>query len=221
MQGLRGLCVGAALALVVGCTGDATPAPSTLIDGTPARSPPDVLESVEGPRVATRVRVVAAGSRDVRSLRASCVSGALPGGPVVERTGVAGVSVTFVDPGRGAVRACDATDVRRSRPERWCGQAFGLLSGARLRDPRLTITCRDASGDLVGFAWVQPSDAAAYVVVQEPGYAEIYAAAGTMPVRVTTTDVDLTSSQATFAISEHAKDGRRLRSYDLVTQVAG
>ena len=221
IEARRGLYVGAALALVVGCTRDSTAAPSTLIDGSPARPPPVVLEGVEGRRVATRVRVVAAGSRDGRSLRASCVPGAAPDGPIVERTGVAGVSVTFFDPGRHGVHACDATDVGRSRAERWCAHAFGRLSGARLRDPRLTITCRGAEGDLVGFAWVQPSTTAAYVVVQQPGYAEVYPASESMPVRVATTDVDLASSHATFAISEHAMDGRRLRSYDLEAQVAG
>ena len=221
IEARRGLYVGAALALVVGCTRDSTPAPSTLIDGSPARPPPVVLEGVGGARVATRVRVVAADSRDGRSLRASCVSGAAPNGPVVERTGVAGVSVTFVGPGPRGVHACDATDVSRLRGERWCARAFGRLSGARLRDPRLTITCRDDDGDLVGFAWVQPSDAAAYVVVQQSGHAEIYPASATAPVRVTTTDVDLASAHAMFAISEHARDGRRLRSYDLEAQVAG
>ncbi len=166
------------------------------------------------------MRVVPAGSRAGRAIRASCVSRAGASGPVVERTGVTGASVTFFDSGHRGVHACDATNVTRSRPERWCAHAFGRLSGARLRDPRLTITCRD-DGDLVGFAWVQPSDAAAYVVVQQPGHAEIYPASGTTPVRVTTTDVDLASSHATFAISEHARDGGRLRSYDLEAQVAG
>ena len=154
-------------------------------------------------------------------MRASCVSRAAANGPVVERTGVTGASITFVDPGHRGVHACDATDVSRSRAERWCAHAFGRLSGARLRDPRLTITCRDDDGDLVGFAWVQPSDAAAYVAVQQPGHAEIYPASRTTPVRVTTTDVDLASSHVTVAISEHARDGRRLRSYDLEAQVAG
>ena len=154
-------------------------------------------------------------------MSASCVSRSARSGPVVERTGVSGVSITFFDPGRRGVHACDATDVSRSRAERWCAHAFGRLSGARLRDPRLTITCRDDDGDLVGFAWVQTSDAAAYVVVQQPGHVEIYPASATAPVRVTTTDVDLASSHATFAISEHARDGRRLRSYDLEAQVAG
>lgn len=154
-------------------------------------------------------------------MRASCVSRATPDGPVVERTGVTGASVTFVDPGHRGVHACDATDVSRSRADRWCAHAVGRLSDARLGDPRLTITCRDADGAPVGFAWVQPSHPATYVVVQQPGYAEVYAASGSTPVRVTTTDVDLASSHATFAISEHARDGRRLRSYDLEAQVAG
>ena len=154
-------------------------------------------------------------------MRTSCVSGARPSGPVVERTSVSGVSITFYDPGRRGVHACDATDVSRSRAGRWCAHAFGRVSGARVRDPRLTITCRDADDRHVGFAWVQPSDAAVYVVVQEPGHAEVYAGSGATPVRVTTTDVDLASSHATFVISEHTRDGSRLRSYDLEAQVAG
>ena len=217
----RGLYVGAALALVVGCKNDSAPAPSTLIDGAPARTSPVVLEGVGGPRVATRVRVVPADSLDAHRIRASCVSGATPNGPIVVRTGVRGVSVTFFDPRRRGVHACDATNVSRPRAERWCAHAFGRLSGARVRDPRLTITCRDVDDRLVGFAWVQPSDAAGYVVVQQPGHAEVYATSGATPVRVTTTDVDLVSSHATFAISEHTRDGSRLRSYDLEAQVAG
>lgn len=153
-------------------------------------------------------------------MRASCASAEAPTGPVVERTGASGVSVTFFD-GRRGVHACDATDLDRSRAERWCGHAFGRVVGARLRDPRLTVICRGADGEPIGFAWVQPSDAAAYVVVQQPGYAEVYAVSGTAPVRVTTSDVNLTSSGATFSISEHAMDGTRLRSYDVEAQVAG
>ena len=217
----RPLYLGAALALVVGCARDSASAPSTLIDGSPAHPAPIAFEGVEGPFVATRVRLVPAATRDGRSLRASCVSRGAPNGPLVERTGVRGVSVTFLDPGRRGVHGCDATDVNRALAERWCAHAFGRLSGARLRDPRLTITCRGADDEAVGFAWVEPSEAAAYVVVQQQGYAEVYAAFGTTPVRVTTSHVDVASSRATFAISEHTTDGRRLRSYELEAQVAG
>ncbi|HET8969175.1 MAG TPA: hypothetical protein VFN06_07085, partial [Gaiellaceae bacterium] len=140
---------------------------------------------------------------------------------VVERTSVSGASITFFDPEHGGVHACDATDVGRPGAERWCAHAYGRLANTRLLDPRLTVTCRDADSSPVGFAWVQPGGSAAYVVVQQPGYAEIYSASGTAPVRVTTSDVDVTSSRATLAISEHARNGRRLRSYDLEGQVAG
>jgi len=217
----RPLYLGAALALVVGCAKDSASAPSALVDGSPVRASPVALEGVGDPGALTRVRVVPAGSRDGRAMRSSCVSHAAPSGPVVERTGVTGASVTFFHPGHRAVHACDGTDVSRTRAEGWCAHAFGRLSGARLLDPRLTITCRDDDGDLVGFAWVQPSDAAAFVVVQIPGHAEIYPVVGMTPVRVTTTDVDVASSHASFAISEHARDGTRLRSYDLEAQVAG
>ena len=220
IEARRGLLVGATLALVVGCMRESTPAPSTLIDGSPVHPPSITFEGVEGPLVATRVRVLQDGARDERSVRASCVRRAAPSGPVVARTGVNGASLTYLDPGHRGVRACDATGPNRSRGPRWCAFAFGRVSGARLRDPRLTITCRGADGEPVGFAWVEPSEAAAYVVVQQLGYTEVYAAFGTTPVRVTTSHVDAASSRAKFAISEHTSDGRRLRSYELEAQVA-
>jgi hypothetical protein len=76
-------------------------------------------------------------------------------------------------------------------------------------------------GDPVGFAWIEPGAGAAYIVVRQSGYAEVYAVAGDVPVRVTTADADLMSSRASFSISEHDGDGRRLRMYELEAQVAG
>ena len=218
--GPRPLCVGAGLALLVGCTGDATRPPSTLIDGSPARPSPVVLEGVDGVRIATRVRATLPASPGGPSTRAPCAPVETPSEPVVERIGVTGASITFFDPGRHGVHACDATDLSRRRAAHWCAHAFGRILTARLRDPRLSVTCRDDDGEPVGFAWIQPSRAAAYVVVRQPGYAEVYAAAGKTPVRVATVDVDLASSSATFAISEHARDGTRIRAYDVEAQVA-
>jgi len=215
------LCAGVALAIVVGCTGDTSRPPATLIDGSPARQPRVALEGISGPRIATRVRVAPASSARGLSAGGLCASAEGASGRVVERIGVSGASVTFFEPGRRGVRACDATDIHRSGVEPWCAHAFGRVTGSRLRDPRLSITCRDAIGDPVGFAWVQPRSAAAYVVVRQPGYAEVYATSGVAPVRVTTADVDLTSSSATFPISEHAEDGTQVRSYELEAQVAG
>ena len=39
----------------------------------------------------------------------------------------------------------------------------------------------------LGFVWVEPEPRAAYVVVEQPGYVEVYAVAGELPVRVATT----------------------------------
>ena len=121
--------------------------------------------------------------------------------------------------GRRTAHACDAVGGRGIR-QAWCGHAFGRVETGRLRDPRLSLKCRAVDGEPVGFAWIQPDSAATYVVVRQPGYAEVYAVPGA-PMRVTTADADLASSRATFAISEHARDGSRIRSYELEAHVAG
>jgi hypothetical protein len=77
-------------------------------------------------------------------------------------------------------------------------------------DPRLSVTCTGSDGGPLGFAWVQPSAGATYVVVVDEGYAEAYPVAGTVPVRVTTDDVDAASSSASVELSSHASDGRLL-----------
>ena len=63
--------------------------------------------------------------------------------------------------------------------------------------------------------------AAAYVVVAHRGYNEVYPFVGGVPVRIAGDDVDIASSRATFAISEHAADGSRLRDYELEAAVSG
>jgi hypothetical protein len=209
--------------LVVGCTAETPSAPSKLIDGSRVRPLTIVLEGVDGSRVATVVRSTAAGAaasgRNARSCIA--VTGVPGGGPIVGRVGVSGRSITFFGPGRRTAHACDATSAGHPNDTGWCGQAFGQVHSGRLRDPRLSLSCRSEDGDPVGFAWIQPAAATAYVVVRQSDYAEVYAVAGDAPVRVTTSDVDLTSSGATFSISEHTEDGGQVRSYELEAQVAG
>lgn len=211
------LCLGVVLALPLGCVRDAPRTPAVLLDGSTALPPPVVLEGVDVPQVSTRMRV----THDRSHVPGLCASSMPARARVVERTGVTGASVTFFGRGERGVHACDATELDGSRIQRSCVHAFGRLEGRRLRDPRLSITCRDDDGAPVAFAWTQPDRAAAYLAVEQQGYAEVYAASGTTPVRVTTSRMDLATSRATFAISEHARDGALLHSYDLEARVSG
>jgi len=211
------LCLGVVLALPLGCVRDAPRTPAVLIDGSSARPPPVVLERVDVPQVLTRMRVAA----DRSQVPGLCAAPEPRPSRVVERAGVTGASVTFLDRGGRGVHACDATELDGLRIKRWCAHAFGRLVGGRLRDPRLSITCRDGDGEPIAFAWTEPDRAAAYLAVEQEGYAEVYAASGTTPIRVTTSRMDLATSRATFAISEHARDGTLVRSYDLEAPVSG
>jgi hypothetical protein len=210
------------LALVVaaaGCTRE-PPVPSTLADGSAARPPPVRLEGVAGPSIATRMRVlrvpVERGSPEAR-----CVGSADASSVVVQRVGVSGASLTFRGSGRRELYGCDASTARPSARASWCGRSFGRLHAGRLRDPRLSVSCRDVDGEPLGFAWVEPGHLASYVVVARVGFHEVYPVAGDLPVRITTGEVDLDRSSAVFAVGEHARDGRRLRSYELEARVSG
>jgi hypothetical protein len=143
-----------------------------------------------------------------------------PDGVVVERVGASGQSVTYVDPERREARGCDArAPITGTSP--WCGRAYARLRARRLADPRLSLTCRSRGDEPLAFAWVQPAAGSSYVVVAQPGYSEVYRVAGRVPVRITTANVDLGDASAVFAISEHAPDGRVLRTYDLEAHVSG
>jgi hypothetical protein len=217
------------LALVVaaaaGCSGEDRTVPSVLVDGAPARPPPVTLEGVDDATVASRVRVLRSGSLRSGWQIGRCVSASAPADPgngVVERVGVSGASITFSDSLRRELRGCDATRVREAGGSTiWCGHAFARLRAGRLRDPRLSLTCRDDHGDPLGFAWIQPGSGAAYVVVAHSGYHEVHRVVAGLPVRVTTDDVDPAAASATLVVGEHGRDGRRLRSYEVEARVSG
>jgi hypothetical protein len=206
-----------------GCTRDTPPPPTELADGSPARPPPVALGGVDGPVVATKARVVRLHEAGLKAA-AACIGHADALEDVaVERVDVYGTTVTSPGAEGRSLHGCDsgAASTTDAHGERWCGRAFGLLTGGRLRDPRLSLGCRDAEGDPVGFAWVQPATEAAYVIVSHADHSAMYPVAGGLPVRVGTDDVDVESSSATFDVSEHARDGRRLRRYELEAVVAG
>jgi hypothetical protein len=74
----------------------------------------------------------------------------------------------------------------------------------------------------MGFAWVDASRRAHYVVVQQRGYAEVYEVAAGFPIRIaTTTSVSLEDSSAAFDLREHDADGNLIRRYELEAFVAG
>jgi hypothetical protein len=194
------------------------------MDGSVAEPLPIDLEGVSGPGVLTRVRVVRVGAVRAGSLAADCLRGpardARPAGHIVERIGVDSETVTLRDP--SSLSGCDNSPGVREENRRWCGSSFGRLYGGRLRDPRVDIAgCRTADGTPLGLAWIEPGRDARYVVIGHTGYAEVYAVAGALPVRIATIDVHVEGSRASFAISEHDSQGRLLRRYELDAFPAG
>jgi hypothetical protein len=140
---------------------------------------------------------------------------------VVTRIGVSSETVTFRE--RSAVAGCDTSRTTGADRERWCGGSYGRLFGGHLRDPRLDIAgCRTPDGDPIAFAWIEPRRGAEYVVVRQPGFAEVYPVVRGLPVRVaTTSSIESDPIGATFDISEHDGAGRALRSYRLTARPAG
>lgn len=214
--------IAALLPLAAGC-GDGRE--QRLFDGSRAAEVPQVLADLDG-AVTTRTRFttreIARGS--LRSCEWLASAHAEPGSVVVERVGVDGASLTFV--GGSTLNACDAIAHPFADPDRpvgspWCGGSVGKLVRGRLRDPRLDL-CQAESGEITGFAWVQPLPGARWIGVRDGGHTEVYEAAGSLPVRVTTVaGVHAARSAASFDIEEYDASGRRLRAYTLDASVAG
>ena len=214
--------VGLGLVLMeAGCKHAGPAPPAKLSDGSRAR-PPVALTGVDGPTVTTRARIVRSIATEPGSAAARCLASSRSSETVVvERVDVRGASVTFLGPEGRSAHACERSGGDSQIEARWCGRAFGKLEDGRLRDPRLSLSCRDEEGEPIAFAWIQPGSEAAYVVVAHAGYHEVYPVADDIPVRISTSDVDLAASRATFAVSEHARDGRQLADYELEAAVSG
>jgi hypothetical protein len=208
----------------VACAGSGgVEGPVRLLDGSRAPAVPEALDSLPDRAVMTRVRVVRV-RRIEPELLEDCLrlvgpARAAPGDTIVQRVGLDGASITFR---RGRwLRGCDRATFE-GRARRWCGGAVGRLRpDGRLFDPRLDLACRDADGRRLGFAWIDATPGARYVVVESRGHAEIYPTAGLLPVRLTTSDVSNDTSSASFTVRQYAGDGREIASETLHSVVAG
>ncbi len=148
----------------------------------------------------TRVRVVR--PSQIRRLVKSCVSDTLPEGDrVVERIGVNGRTITFL--GRySTIEGCDRNPGANGTI--WCGKAGWTWRNGRVSDPRLTV-CQSRNGrPVVAFGWINAVPRAKWIVVDQPGFREVYPIAGHLPVRVST--VSAIGSSTTFRTSQY--DGR-------------
>ena len=170
--------------------------------------------------VATNVGRLVLGAPEATCIRRQS-NGAHPVGVIVRRIGVWSESVTFRV--RSAVVGCDGTERATGGRGRWCGGSYGRLLERRLRDPRLDIAgCRTAGGDPAAFAWVEPRRGTRYVVVAQPGYAEVYPVVRGLPVRVATASgIESDPIGASFDVSEYDPAGRLLRAYEFVARPSG
>jgi hypothetical protein len=223
--GLDGLKAGATLcatALLLGTAGcNEGSRPERLLYGQPAAE----FSPVDG-SVVTQTRVLRAGFLGQRLTQ--CLSPTDSGvvssdTVVVERVGVFGESLTFLDRAGHHVYACDGgVDPAGERREPWCGLSAGRLFDGKLLDPRLDILCRDARGEPLAYAWVIPVAGAHWIGVDQGPYTELYEVAGDLPVRIASTrGVERSHSRASFELTQYGARGRQLLRGKLEAAVAG
>jgi hypothetical protein len=190
--------------------------PRHLIDGS---SPPAVPKALRGQRrtfVMTKLRVLRVGK--LRALVSNCDPvDRLPGAElVVERIGVNGHDITFLTPA-SSITGCDRNPRATGKP--FCGRTGWNLRNGRVSDARLTI-CQDRNGEpVVAFAWINPLRHAQWVVVDQPGFREVYAVGAHLPVRVTTVS-GFGRKGVTFHYAQYDAQGVLLTRRTLITAIA-
>jgi hypothetical protein len=95
------------------------------------------------------------------------------------------------------------------------------MRSGRLLDPRLTIICTDEDAVPVGFVWINPDRRAHWITVESGGWIEVYPVVAGEPVRVTTGDVEIHSSSATFDVVQYDEGGKTVARQSLRAAVAG
>jgi hypothetical protein len=142
---------------------------------------------------------------------------------VVERIGVFGESLTFVDSADKTVYSCDGgTDPAGEREPPWCGNSAGRLFNGKLLDPRLDILCRDPNGRPLAYAWVEPGAGVRWIGVDQGTYAEIYEVLAKLPVRIVSTrGIQQGRARATFDVTQYDSQGKALIKGRFEAAVAG
>jgi len=191
-----------------------------LVDGSVAPPLPPALRALAPAVVMTRT--IATRLEHLRALLAGCPEARLARGSAraVERIGVRGRSVTFLV-GRRHLVACDRDP--RARPIRgpWCGVAAWDTERGRVADPRLALCYGRRGRAVAGFAWINPVRRARWVVVDQPGYREVYATAAGLPVRVETVSGLERAGSAVFRLTERDARGVVLARKEVVATIAG
>ncbi len=203
-----------ALVLAPAVTASTTSVPRRLIDGSVPSRVPAQLRGQDSTFVMTRVRVVM--PSQIPRLMKSCTLDSLPKGDrVVERIGVNGRSITFL--GRfSTIEGCDRNP--KANGTIWCGKAGWTWRGGRVSDPRLAV-CESRRGrPVVAFGWINALPRARWIVVDQPGFREVYPVAAHLPVRVST--VSEIRSSTTFRTSQYDAQGVLLERKVVTAAVA-
>jgi hypothetical protein len=159
--------------------------PGRLTDGSRPHPVPKVLRAQGHDFVMTKVRVLRVGR--IKRLVDSCARGdRIPmRAAIVERVGINGRSITFTSLD-GGITGCDRSLRARTIFAPWCGGSAWLLHNGKVTDPRVDI-CADQRGrPVIAFGWINPVRRAKWIVIDQPGYGEVYPVAGGLPVRVST-----------------------------------
>jgi hypothetical protein len=215
-----------AIGVSAGCADGESTAPDRLLDGSEAEAPPVDLQSIDDPAVLTKARLLQPGAQDEEERSKSCLrihDTLRSRGPSVERIGVYSETVTFEESSGRAIFGCDNTPGPREENRRWCGGAYGQLYGGRLRDPRLDIGgCRTGEKEPIAFVWVELAGNARFLAVRQPGFVEVYEAAGNLPIRIATKSGFIADPLGvTIDVTEHDAEGNLLRSRRIEAVPAG
>jgi hypothetical protein len=209
----------AAAALAIAGCGSGRNTVIELADGSRPPAVPHELGTAGAGAVMTKVRTSRVDRLPARARTcvASAESTVPPRTPVVKRTDVYGTSLTFRLPNPRFVFGCVARGIRRE----WCARVLGTVRAGRLEDSRLDITCGGRSKPAWGSGWIDPVRQACWIVVRGHGLAQVYPVAGRLPVRVTTSSVDLPRTSATFTVEQYDCSGGRVSFSILEAAVAG